>query len=140
MCPHDNPPVSSPPPPISVPEKTSADGLTPSVIGTPGVPSPSALQVLRDLASKLMVGPEAAPVLTGPLTITGSGRPDWGEDVHPLRSLRSKKVGEEGYTFTLYLDQATRKSLAKRCGEAGSLDTVAVSFGVSIPILEPFTT
>ena len=127
-------------PPSSPHARTSEDGSTPSPTGTHGPPSPSELRHLRELSQKLMVGPELAPVLTGPLTISGSGTTDWEEDVQPLRSSRSKKVGEDGYIFTLYLDRATRECLAKHFGAAGSIDTVGLSFSVSIPLLEQLTT
>jgi len=140
MCPKSmDQHLSSPPRPISLPEKTWGDGSTPSQRGPRGEPSPSELRVLRALASRLMDGPELAPVLIGPLTITGPGSKDSDQLRHPLRSSRSKKVGEEGYIYTLYLDQETRTCLVRLCGEAGLLDTVAVSFGVSTPSLEPFT-
>ena len=127
-------------PPTSPLERTSADGSTPSPTGTPGEPSPSELRHLRELLTESLGGLGADLVLTGPLTITGAGLKDSAELRLPLRSMRSKKVGEAGFTCTLYLDWETVQSLAKACGVPGSHGTAAVSFGVSIPILEPLTT
>jgi len=133
--------VFSPAPLSFLPEKNLDDGSTPSAPGSSGEPSPSEVQEIADALRALLtdarmdlasaVGLLAVPLLTGPLTISGSGSPDSGGAVHPLVSGRSKKVGEDGFIFTLYLDQRMVESVLEHCGNAGSSSTVGLSFSVS---------
>jgi len=123
------------------PGNPSEGGSTPSQNGKPGEPSLLGLQRISDvLADVPGAGLVQVPVLTGPLIITGPGSPDSGGHSHGLVSSRSKKLGEEGFIFTLYLDHATLASLEKHCGEAGGSAMAGVSFGVSIETLEQSTT
>lgn len=116
---------------ISMPDQPSEDGSTPSPSGMHGPPSPSELQRIRDLG-----GLAQAPALTGPLSICGPGSPDSGGEALPLSSLLLKKLGEEGYICTLYLDPPILESVLKHSGGAGLPGTVAVTFSLSTGILE----
>jgi len=84
---------------------------------------------------KSQAGQGQGPVLTGPLTITGDGL-GVSDSQHPLRFTRSKKRGEEGYIFTLFLETDSLTSLERHYGAAGTRGMVAVSFGLSIRSLE----
>jgi len=122
------------------PEEPSENGSTASQNGTPGEPSRSDLQKTVNVLAALEDGQMAVPVLIGPLTISGPGLQDSGGHHHRLHSVLSKRVGEEGFICTLFLDHASVVSIERHCGEAGSGGMVAVSFGVSSETLGLLTT